>query len=491
MASIKRGEKVSFNTDEPIKLGAAVKKAIDTDRNSTSKATMREGVDYYDYKHEIEKYRLFYYDDEGIMKEEKNRSNIKIPHPFFTEQVDQKVQYLLSNPVEVRTEDTELTEYLKDYINEDWQTLLQEALEGSSQKGKEFIYVFNNKQDLLSFKIADALKVIAIYDSFNKLTKIIRYYDDEITKDDKQVTVTRAELWDEEQTYYFTIEDSKVTLDPNEEVNPKPHTILENETTGELVGKGFGMLPFYQLDNNKKRRTDLEPIKRLIDDYDLMNCALSNNLVDFDYPIVAVKGYPGDNLDELTHNLKTRKTIGVDGDGGIDVKTVDIPVNARKLKLETDKENIYKFGMAFDSTQLGDGNITNVVIKSRYSLLDLKCNKAEVRLRQMIRWMLELIVQDINEKHSKAYNPNDLEIIITREAMVNESDMVTDDKNKAETKNQILQSILDMAHLLDDETVLKMVCETYDLDYDEVIKRLAEQDYEPKGADEDGEGSGV
>ncbi|HEM6033190.1 TPA: phage portal protein, partial [Streptococcus suis] len=85
-------------------------------------------------------------------------------------------------------------------------------------------------------------------------------------------------------------------------------------------------------------------------------------------------------------------------DGGLDVKTVDIPIEARKEKLRIDKEAIYKFGMGFDSSQTGDGNITNVVIKSRYSLLDLKCNKIEVRLRRIIKQMLELIVENINQR---------------------------------------------------------------------------------------------
>ncbi len=52
--------------------------------------------------------------------------------------------------------------------------------------------------------------------------------------------------------------------------------------------------------------------------------------------------------------------------------------------MEIDKENIYKFGMAFDSTQVGDGNITNIVIKARYTLLNMKANKTEARLRALL-----------------------------------------------------------------------------------------------------------
>jgi SPP1 family phage portal protein len=459
---------------------------IQNDRISALKRRMREGVKYYDYKHDILKFRLFYYNDDGQLVEEKNRSNIKIPHSFFTEQVDQKVQYLLSNPVEFYTEDTNLKTYLEEYIDEDFQLMLQEMVEGASKKAYEFAYVYRNKDNRLAFKVADSLKVVIIYDSMNNIIAMIRYYDTEITKDNRTITVTKAELWDDEKTWFFVSSnehDNRFIIDQSEEINPKPHQLIE-DSEGKILGKGFGFIPFLKLSNNKNEKTDLEPIKALIDDYDLMACALSNNLVDFDHPIYAVKGYSGDNLDTLVTNLRTKKTVGVAEDGGIDVKTVDIPVTARKTKLETDKESIYKFGMAFDSSQVGDGNITNVVIKSRYSLLDLKCNKTEIRLKAFLKQVLDLIIQDINERYHKSFTRQQIEVIITRSMMVSETDNATVDKSNAETKGLLIQNLLDVAPYIDDESMLKEICEIQELDYEEVQKRMEEQDYtEPKGDD--------
>ena len=118
-----------------------------------------------------------------------------------------------------------------------------------------------------------------------------------------------------------------------------------------------------------------------------MSCGLSNNLQDASEYLVVVKGFQGDNLEELMQNVKTKKHIGVNGDSGgdVDFKTVDVPYDARKVKLELDEKNVYRFGMGFNSAQIGDGNITNIVIKSRYTLLDLKCNKLEIRLKQLVR----------------------------------------------------------------------------------------------------------
>ena len=62
--------------------------------------------------------------------------------------------------------------------------------------------------------------------------------------------------------------------------------------------------------------THLDVYKRQIDDYDMMECGISNNLADFDTPLHVVSGFQGDNLDELQQNLKTKKIIGVDEGGG-------------------------------------------------------------------------------------------------------------------------------------------------------------------------------
>ncbi len=457
---------------------AALKRLIETDQQSEKKKKMIDGVSYYNYKHSILDYTLFYTDNSGVLREEKNRSNVKIPHPFFTELVDQKVQYLLSNPVELLIEDEKLKELVSEYFNEDLQVLIQDLVEGASCKGHEYIYTYVNEEDKLSFRIADSIKVIEVFDEDGKRTHVIRYYDKGIKdKNNKESNISCAEIWDTEKvSFYIKNKNDTYELDKNKEVNPKPHVLAKN-IKEELVGKGLGYIPFFKLSNNKYNTTDLEPIKLIIDDYDLMSCSLSNNLIDFDHPIYAVKGYPGTDLDTLVNNLKTRKTVGLDTDGGVEVKTIAIPVEARKEKLALDKEGIYKFGMGFDSSQTGDGNITNIVIKSRYSLLDLKCNKIETRLRRILRKMLRLIVDDINAKNNTAYDYRDIDISIIRETMVNDSDEALREKTKAETKAVIINTVLATAPMLDDDSVIKLVCDEFELNFEEVKKKIEEQEY--------------
>jgi len=68
----------------------AIAKAIEADRNAEAKTKARQGLKYYKGDHDILDYKLYYFDSNGRLHEELNRSNIKIPHMYHTELVDQK-----------------------------------------------------------------------------------------------------------------------------------------------------------------------------------------------------------------------------------------------------------------------------------------------------------------------------------------------------------------------------------------------------------------
>jgi SPP1 family phage portal protein len=387
-------------------VASALREAIRSDQSSKAKGKARIGQRYYDYKHDILKNRIFYLDKNDKLREDTYASNIRIPHPFFTEQVEQKVQTLLSKPLEVTAEDEKFQALLDEYYNEDMQVFLQEMVEGAAIKGVEFAYARTTSDDRLCFEVSDSLQTFDVYDENNDRQATIRYYEKEITKDGKSSTLKFAEIWTaKDVTFYRAVDDGAYKLDANQPQNPRPH-VLAIADDGSQLGRSYGDIPFYRMTNNAKEKTDLEPIKPLIDDYDLMACFLSNNLQDFAEAIYVVKGFQGDDLDKLRQNIKSKKTVGVAPDGGVDIQTVQIPVEARQTKLDIDKEAIYHFGMAFDSTQVADSNgtVTNVAIQSGYSLLNMKCNKAETRLRALLRWMNQLIVEDIKRRTNKAYD---------------------------------------------------------------------------------------
>ena len=332
---------------------AEILKFIEDDSGSEKKRFAKKGQRYYEGDHDIRNYKLYYYNADGELVEDKTRSNIKIPHPFFTELVDQEVQYLLSGKDGFVFSDmpelqTELNSYFNE--NEDFVSELNEVLTGAISKGFEYMYAYKNSEDRLAFECADSMGVVEVRakDTDDGCEYVIYWYVDRVEKGKKKIT--RIQVWDKDQTYYYVRSGSgKIEKDESEKLNPRPHTIYKKENDQSTYFEGFGFIPFFRLDNCKKQFSGLKPIKDLIDDYDLMSCGLSNNLQDASEYLVVVSGFQGDSLDELIQNTKTKKHIGVDAGGGVDFKTVDVPYDARKTKLELDEKNIYRFGMGFNS----------------------------------------------------------------------------------------------------------------------------------------------
>ena len=460
-----------------------IKTFMENDRVSVKKQNARTGLRYYESDHDIKDYRVFFIDADGQLKEDKTKSNIKISHPFFTELVDQEVQYMLSGKDGfVRSDNPDLQEQLDSYFNdnEDFMSELYEVITGCVAKGFEYAYAYKNKDEKTSFLCADSLGVVEVSgrDAQDGMDHVIYSYTDTVGKDCRKIK--RIQVWDDTQTYFYVQEDDgEIKPDEDEEINPRPHVIWNEGSDGKTYFEGFGYIPFFRLDNCRKKFSGLKPIKALIDDYDLMSCGLSNNIQDTNEALYVVKGFEGDNLDELMMNIKSKKHIGVSDEGGVDIRTVDIPYQARQTKLDLDEKNIYRFGMGFNSAQMGDGNITNIVIKSRYALLDLKCNKLEIRLKQFMRKLLKIVLDEINQANGTDYQQKDVYFRFDREVITNASDNADIELKDAQKRQMEINTLLTLQGRLDDETVMQLICEQLDIDYNEIADKL------PK--DEDGE----
>lgn len=463
-----------------------IKTIIEKAKTSVYALSARIGKAYYEGKHDISNYKLYYFDSNGTLREDKTRSNIKISHPFFTELVDQLVQYMLSGKDRyIYSDIPELQDKLDEQFNynDDFNSELNELLTNVSKEGSGYLYLYRDEEGKLNFEVADSLGIIEVRakDTKDNCDYVIRWYIDRYDKDNEPIK--KIEVWDAEKTTFYYEEGSKgIQLDDNVKLNPRPHTLTRDIGTNTLYGSGFGFIPFFRLDNNNLRKSDLSLVKEIIDDYDLMSCSLSNNLQDLTEGIYVVKGFSGDNIDELITNLKTKKAVGVDEAGDVDIRTINIPYDARKTKMELDEKNIYRFGMGFNSAQVGDGNITNIVIKSRYVLLDLKANKLEIRLKKFLRKLVKVVLDDINQENGTAYDLADIYFDFKRETITNDTDNANIELVNAQTEQTKINTLLNIANSgnLDSETILKRMCEVLDMDYEEIKDKI-----KPDELDED------
>ncbi len=450
-------------------------KFISDDYYSEQKRKARIGKKYYDGIHDINNYRLFYFDGDGILREDRYRSNVKIPHPFFTEIVNQAVQYIFSGEKIVKSDNPVLQEYLDEYFNynEEFTDALMELVTGCMSKGSEYLYLYKNIDGKLSFQCVDSLSVteVTAKNSPDDKEYLIFSYNDTIGVNKRKIK--RIQVWDGDSIYFFVqYEGGEVMQDECEPFSPASHTMY-TDTSGEIYCESFGFIPFFRLDNNNEKMSDLWVIKELIDDYDLMASSLSNNLIDFDMPLYAVTGFEGDSLDELQQNLKTKKIVGLEEGGGVEIKTVDVPYQARQSKLELDEKNIYRFGMGLNMAGLKDtSSTTNIAIKAAYSLLDLKCAKIEMRLKSFLREAVKPVIDEINRECDMQFSKKDFRFEFKHQIMSNAYENAQIEKIIAEENQIKMQTLLNVSEILDDETLLRSICGYLEIDYNEIAEKV-------------------
>lgn len=462
---------------KPILTVDEIKKWIDNDKASVKKRDAQKGVDYYEGKHDILNWKIFFVNANGEFQLDETKSNIKIPHPFFTKKVDQTVQYILSGEEEIfKSDDPKLQKILDERFNEndDFKAQLYEVVQGSQVKGFEYMYVYKNKDGQIAFECADSMGVVEVRakDTQDKCDYLIYWYIDRVGVDNEKII--RIQVWDKNQAcFYVQKENGKIELDTDQEINPRPHTIYKKDGDEQTYYEDFGEIPFFKLPNGRKEVSALWPIKAMIDDYDLMNCGLSNNIQDTAEALYVVKNFAGENLDELMYNIKAKKHIGVDEEGGVDIQTVSIPVEARKLKMEVEEQNIYHFGNALNTHGLKDmAATTNLAIQTAYSDLHMEAKKVIISLKPFLKKLLKLVLKEVNEEQGTDYQVKNVYLRFKPEVPTNALENAQIALTEAQKRQTEINTLLNLQDRLDNKTIVQLICEQLDISYEDIKNKL-------------------
>ncbi len=225
-----------------------IKQFMEEDAASHKKKMARQGVKYYEGEHKIMRARIFYVDSDGTVKEDTMRSNVRISHPFFTELVDQEVQYMLSGDEKfIQSDDPVLQSLVDTYFDDSFWAEMQETLTGCIVKGFDYLYAYYTANNRIGFQHADSIGVIEVEakDAEDQEEHVIYWYVDRIEREKK--VIKKIQVWDERETYYYVQEgDGKIKADEKVPLNPRPHIITKDEK-GELFGSSFHFIPFFRM----------------------------------------------------------------------------------------------------------------------------------------------------------------------------------------------------------------------------------------------------
>ena len=87
--------------------------------------------------------------------------------------------------------------------------------------------------------------------------------------------------------------------------------------------------------------------------------------------------------------------------------------------------------------------------------------------------MIQIVLDDVNKQYKTDYQQKDVYFEFEREVITNASDNAAIKKTEADTKAVEINLLMGLAQVLDQETVVQMICEQLDIDYNDIKDKIA------------------
>ena len=413
-----------------------IKQFLKDDAISPLKRQMRIGQRYFEGKHDICFKKLNEYTIKGKVKNETtgkdeevekiieipNRSLVKVAHRYYWKLVKQKQNYVAGKPIAISYEpiiDKELNEEQrktlqkinKKIVDKFWNVLgsgfdnfLRETIVNMSNKVNAVWHVYYDEKGNFKYCNTEPLEIIDIYDTKTQkvLTDVLHNY--QIIDNNKK---KRYVEWETSQETKYFIQDTNEIANTEEylldvaRINPEPHWITQHLFNGQIVKiekHGWGRVPYIIIKNNEERQTDLEPIKELIDAYDLINSNFINTIEDLREFIYKINGYGAENLLELVERIKIMGIVrNNDATGKIETETIPFPYEARQIILKLLEEKIYEFGRGVNTnkSELIGQAPSGISLEFLYTDLDLKADECIANLTEGLYQLFWFIAEHL------------------------------------------------------------------------------------------------
>ena len=326
--------------------------------------------------------------------------NYKSKYGFYGQMLNQKVNAL--------TGESPLINDVDEQVRKQLGFATKKASYIASMQGYSFTFVGAENQ----FMVFDTENVLAFADEKGNLKVVLRIWQSTI----KNATRTYYERYNEKgmQTFKYGAGVSKTEVTP---LIPYKVKIRQSQISTEYEAEDIQTLPIIICKNNEEMLPDLTPaIKSKIDLIDLIESDLYNNIQEFSDVWLSVSADVDiDTAERIRKAVRKTKTV-VAKDGELDVKTIQIPYEARQTAINILKQELIEDSCIIDFKEI-KGNATATEINARTYRLVQKVSDFEWYvdewLTQVVRvWQLyNSLSFEINITFQKLFIKNNLETV--------------------------------------------------------------------------------
>ncbi len=381
--------------------------------------------DYYKGRHDILRENRQEIGENGRFQDTINATNYHIVNNMFDDLVDQKVSYLLSKPIEVKTDNTDITDIFGKSFMRKMKQIGKDALIGGYGALLPYIDINGDlkfkrmkPEQLLLFWADEEHEVLDAFAYFYNIERYNRVHTKEI--------VTKIEYYQPDKVSYFIWEMGQLREDT--ERHDTPYIVDDQNQTYK-----WDKIPLVVFKANDEELPLILRVKCLQDALNTIMSNFMNNMTeDARNTILVIKNYDGEDLNEFRRKIvqygavKIRTVDGVDG--GVDALTINVNANNYTTILKTLKDTIIENGRGFDAKDdRMSSNPNQMNINSMYSDIDLDASDMENEFQAAFEQLM-FFVNAYLSFIGKA-TEDDVEFVFNRDLPINEADTITNCRN--------------------------------------------------------------
>ena len=410
------GKKLMLMSVENLNEKSYLEKKIASWLHSPERMEQLTGDRYYRGDHDILMNMRMGIGKDGEPVELKHLLNNRKVDNQYAKMVDQKTNYLLSQPLAFKSDDEEYVKSLNKVFNKRFHKILNNIGEDCMNGGIAWLYPYYGDDGELKFKRFAAHEILPFWvdTDHTELAMAVRYYLEEDPKNIDRF-IEKVEVYTKNGIDFYTFENNRL-------IPEKDHV---NYITAGDQGYNWERIPLIPFKLNAKEIPLIKRCKNLQDSINEIVSTFKNNMEENAYnTILILENYEGEDPAEFRHNVNQYGLIkvgSVDGARG-DVRTLQIEVNAQNYEsmLKMFKKALLENCKGYDFTDLhtSGGEPNQMLVKSIFSEIDLDANEMELEFQCSFEELLWFVNQSLG------VTDTEVEIIFNRDVPQNEAEII-------------------------------------------------------------------